>query len=75
MLKGEIATLDHYYSLGGKTRGQGQHLITPQKELPSLSTYIKKWVFTHAWFDNLGLVNPPECSLSSTNYVKILGQN
>jgi hypothetical protein len=48
VLKGEIAALDHYYSLGGKTRGQGQHLITPQKELPSLSTYIKKWVFAHA---------------------------
>jgi hypothetical protein len=27
-----------------------------------------------AWFGNLGLANPQECSLSSTNCAKILGQ-
>ncbi len=40
MLKGEIVALDDYYPLGGKTRGQGQHLITPQKELPSPTYFI-----------------------------------
>lgn len=39
MLKGEITAPDHYYFLGGKTMGQGQHLIISQKELPLL-TYI-----------------------------------
>ncbi len=31
MLKGEIVAPDHYHLLGGKTRGQGQHLIILQK--------------------------------------------
>ncbi len=35
MLRGEIVAPNHYYPLGGKTRGQGQHLITPKEELPS----------------------------------------
>jgi len=34
LLRGEIATPDHYRPLGGKTRGQGQHLINPQKNHP-----------------------------------------
>ncbi len=40
MLRGEIATLDHYHPLGGKTKGQGWHLINSQKELPSLTYFI-----------------------------------
>jgi hypothetical protein len=39
MLRGEIAAPDHYRPLGGKTKGQGWHLITSQKELPSLTYF------------------------------------
>jgi hypothetical protein len=31
LLRGEIAAPDHYHPPRGKTRGQGQHLINPQK--------------------------------------------
>ncbi len=39
MLRGEIAAPNHYCPIGGKTRGQGQHLIIPQKELPSAAYF------------------------------------
>jgi hypothetical protein len=39
MLRGEIVASDHNCPIGGKTRGQGQHLITSQKELPSLAYF------------------------------------
>jgi hypothetical protein len=39
MLKGEIVAPDHYRPLGDKTKRQGWHLITPQKELPSLTYF------------------------------------
>jgi hypothetical protein len=31
VLRGEIAAFNHYCSLRSKTKGQGQHLINPQK--------------------------------------------
>jgi hypothetical protein len=39
MLRGEITALNHYHPPRGKTKGQGWHLITPQKELPSLAYF------------------------------------
>jgi hypothetical protein len=39
VLRGEIASPNHYRPLRGKTRGQGWHFITPQKELPSLAYF------------------------------------
>ncbi len=40
----------------------------------SISTLIKKWC-PRPWCGNSWLVKPPECSISSTNCAKILGQN
>jgi hypothetical protein len=33
LLRGKILALDHYHSLGGKTKGQGQNFNIPQKKI------------------------------------------
>jgi hypothetical protein len=36
----KFATLEHYYFQRVRPRGQGEHLIIPLKELPSLAYFI-----------------------------------
>jgi hypothetical protein len=40
MLRGEIATPNHYHPLRDKTKGQIQHLITPLEKLSPLTYFV-----------------------------------
>jgi hypothetical protein len=53
-LRGEIAAFDHDYPPRGKTKEQGWHLITPQKELPSLAYFTTQVINKRSYKEKYG---------------------